>query len=39
MPHIALCTPYIVHFNIAHLLHIWVDHMEPKAEIKAEQVQ
>jgi hypothetical protein len=39
MHHIALCTPYIVHFNIAHLLHIRVDHAEPKTEIKAEQVQ
>jgi hypothetical protein len=26
MHHIALYTPCIAHFNVAHLLHIWVDH-------------
>jgi hypothetical protein len=37
MHHIALYTPYIAHFNVAHLLHIWVDHTEPKMKIQAEQ--
>jgi hypothetical protein len=37
MHHIALYTPYIAHFNVGHLFHIWVDHTEPKMEIQAEQ--
>jgi hypothetical protein len=39
MHHIALCTSCIEHFNVAHLLHIRVDHVEPESEIKKEQVQ
>jgi hypothetical protein len=39
MHHIAHCIPYIAHFNIVHLLHIQVDHVEPESEIKKEQVQ
>jgi hypothetical protein len=39
MHHIALCTSFIEHFNVAHLLHIRVDHVEPESEIKKEQVQ
>jgi hypothetical protein len=39
MHHIALCTICIEHFNVVHLLHIQVDHVEPKSEIKKEQVQ
>jgi hypothetical protein len=39
MHHIALCTPYIAHFNYDHLLHIRVDHVEPKTENQAEQIQ
>jgi hypothetical protein len=34
MYHIALCTSYITHFNVAHFLHIRVDHMEQESEIK-----
>jgi hypothetical protein len=37
--HIALCTSCIALFNCGHLLHILVDHEEPKSEIQAEQVQ
>jgi hypothetical protein len=39
MHHIALCTPCIALFNCDHLLHIRVDHTEPKSEIQTEQVQ
>jgi hypothetical protein len=39
MHHIALCTPYIAHLNVVHLLHIRVDHVEPESEIKKGQVQ
>jgi hypothetical protein len=39
MYHIELCTPCIAHFNVTHLLHILVDHAEPKSENQAEQVQ
>jgi hypothetical protein len=37
--HNALCTPCIALFNCGHLLHIRVDHVEPKTENQAEQVQ
>jgi hypothetical protein len=39
MHHIALCTPCIAYFAVAHLLHIRVDHVEPKTKNQAEQVQ
>jgi hypothetical protein len=39
MHHIALCIPCIVHFNVAHLLHIRIDHAELRTEIQAEKVQ
>jgi hypothetical protein len=39
MHHIALCTQCITHFNVAHLLHILIDHVELESEIKKEQVQ
>jgi hypothetical protein len=39
MHHIALCTPCIVLVNCGHLLYMGVDHVEPKTEIQAEQVQ
>jgi hypothetical protein len=39
MHHIALFTPCIAHFNCGHLLHIQVDHVEPKTENQTEQVQ
>jgi hypothetical protein len=39
MHHIALCTPCITHFDIAYLLHIRVDRVEPKTENQAEQIQ
>jgi hypothetical protein len=39
MHHIALCTPCITHFNCDHLLHIRVDHVEPKTKNQVEQVQ
>jgi hypothetical protein len=39
MHHNALYTPCIALFNCGHLLHIWVDHAEPKSEIQVEQVQ
>jgi hypothetical protein len=38
MHHIALCTPYIALFNCDHLLHIQIDHVEPKTKDQAEQV-
>jgi hypothetical protein len=38
MYHITLCTTCITTFNVAHLLHKRVEHMEPKAEIQKEQV-
>jgi hypothetical protein len=34
MHHIALCTPCIALFNCGHLLHIRVDHVEPKSKIQ-----
>jgi hypothetical protein len=34
MHHNAICTPCITLVNCGHLLHIRVDHVEPKAEIK-----
>jgi hypothetical protein len=37
--HVALCTTCTAIFNHAHLLHIWVDHVELKSKIQAEQVQ
>jgi hypothetical protein len=39
MHHIALCTPCIALFNCGHLLHIRVDHAEPKSELQAKQVR
>jgi hypothetical protein len=39
MHHIALCTPCIALFDCGHLLHMWLDHVELKSEIQAEQVQ
>jgi hypothetical protein len=39
MHHIALCTPCIALFNCDHLLHIRVDHVEPKTKNQTEQVQ
>jgi hypothetical protein len=39
MHNIALCTPCTTLFNYDHLLHIQVDHVEPKMENQAEQVQ
>jgi hypothetical protein len=39
MYHIAPCTLCIAHFNVTHLLHIRVDHVEPESEVKKEQVQ
>jgi hypothetical protein len=39
MYNIALCTSYITHFNVAHFLHIRVDHVEQELEIKKEHVQ
>jgi hypothetical protein len=39
MHYIALCTTCIALFNFGHLLLIWVDHVEPKMENQAEQVQ
>jgi hypothetical protein len=39
MHHIALCNPCVALFNCGYLLHIRVDHTEPKSEIQAEQVQ
>jgi hypothetical protein len=39
MHHIALCTPYIALVNGGHLVHMRVDHAEPKSEFQAERVQ
>jgi hypothetical protein len=39
MHHIALCTPCISHSNVAYLLHMRVDHVEPESEFQAEQGQ
>jgi hypothetical protein len=39
MHHIILCTPCIALVNYGHLLHMWVDHAEPKSEVQAERVQ
>jgi hypothetical protein len=39
MHHIALCTPCIALVNCGHLLHMCVDHVEPKSEVQVEQVQ
>jgi hypothetical protein len=39
MHHIARGTPCIALFNCGHLLHIRVDHVEPKTKNQAEQVQ
>jgi hypothetical protein len=39
MHHIVLCTSCIAVFNYDHLLHIRVDHVEPKTEDQAKQVQ
>jgi hypothetical protein len=39
MHHIALYTPCIALFNCCHLLHIQVDHSEPKLELQAKQVR
>jgi hypothetical protein len=39
MHHIALCTPCIALVNSGHLLHMQVDHAEPKTEIQVEQVR
>jgi hypothetical protein len=39
MHNIVLCTPCIALFNCDHLLHIQVDHVEPKTENQKEQVQ
>jgi hypothetical protein len=36
---IALCIPCITLFNCDHLLHIKANHVEPKTEIEAEQIQ
>jgi hypothetical protein len=39
MHHITLCTLCIALFNYGHLLHIRVDHAEPKSGFQAEQVR
>jgi hypothetical protein len=39
MHHNALCTPCITLVNCGHVLHIRVDHTEPKTEIQVVQVQ
>jgi hypothetical protein len=39
MHHITLWIPFIALFNYGHLLQIQVDHVEPKTENQAEQVQ
>jgi hypothetical protein len=39
MHHIALCTQCIALFNYDNLLHIRVDHVEPKSEFQAKQVR
>jgi hypothetical protein len=37
MHHIALYTPCIAHFNVAHLSNVQVDHAELKTKIQVEQ--
>jgi hypothetical protein len=37
MHHIALCSPCIALVNCCHLLHMRVDHIEPKSEFQAKQ--
>jgi hypothetical protein len=39
MHHIALCIPYIALVHCGHLLHMRVDHVEPKSEFQVEQDQ
>jgi hypothetical protein len=39
MDHIVLYTPCIALFNYGHLLHIRRDHVKPRTEDQAEQVQ
>jgi hypothetical protein len=39
MDHIALCTSCIALVNCGHLLHMRVDHTEPKLEFQAEQAR
>jgi hypothetical protein len=39
MYHTILCTSCITLFNCGHVFHIQVDHVEPKMENQAEQVQ
>jgi hypothetical protein len=39
MHHITFCTPCITIFNYDHLLHMRVDHVEPKSGIQMGQVQ
>jgi hypothetical protein len=39
MHHNALFTPCIALCKCGHLLHIQVDHVEPKSEFQAEQVR
>jgi hypothetical protein len=39
MQKIALCTPCIALFKCGHLLHIWVDHVEPQTKNQEEQAQ
>jgi hypothetical protein len=39
MHYIALCISCIALVNCGHLLHMRVDHVKPKTEIQAEQVQ
>jgi hypothetical protein len=39
MYYIALFIPYIAIVNCDHLMHIRVDHAEPKTKIQVEQVQ
>jgi hypothetical protein len=39
MHHNSLCTPCIALVNCGRLLHMRVDHVEPKSEFQAEQVQ
>jgi hypothetical protein len=39
MHHTTLCTPCIALFNYGHLLHIRVDHVEPKTDNEEKQVQ
>jgi hypothetical protein len=39
MHHNTLCIPCIALFNCGYLLHMRVDHAEPKSEIQEEQVR